>query len=168
MGWKDTLGVIAPTIATALGGPLAGAATKFLAGHLLGDENASSEDVESAILGASPEQLVKIKELDNAFKLEMKSLDIDVAKLSVDNTKSAREMAKINMWPQIVLSALFVIGYFSILISLGFGFFTLDSAAKDTLILLLGIMTREMPTIMQFWFGSSFGSKSKTEKMTIK
>jgi len=165
MIWKDTLGALAPTLATALGGPLAGAATKFIAGKLLGDEDKSIEDIESFVLGASPEKLAELKALDNQFTIEMKKLDINVMELSVDNTKSARELAKINMWPQIVLSALFVVGYFAILISLGFGFFSLDSSAKDTLILLLGIMTREMPTIMQFWFGSSFGSKKKTEQL---
>ena len=166
MSWKETLGALAPTLATALGGPLAGAATKFIAGKLLGDESADLSDIEKAVLGASPEQLAQLKEIDNEFKIGMKKLDIDVIKISVDNTKSARDMAKINMWPQIVLSAFFVVGYFSILISLGFGYFSLDTPAKDTLILLLGIMTREMPTIMQFWFGSSFGSKNKTEKLT--
>lgn len=168
MSWKETLGALAPTLATALGGPLAGAATKFIAGKLLGDENADIQDIEAAVLGASPEQLANLKSLDNEFKLEMKKLDIDVIALSVDNTKSAREMAKTNMWPQIILSALFVVGYFAILISLGFGLFSLDNSAKDTLILLLGIMTREMPTIMQFWFGSSFGSKNKTEQLRNK
>ena len=70
MDWKSTLSAIAPTIATALGGPLAGAATKFLASELLGDESASIESIESAILNASPEQLASIKKLDNDFKIK--------------------------------------------------------------------------------------------------
>lgn len=168
MSWKDTLGALAPTIATALGGPLAGAATKFLANELLGDESADENQLEEFILGANPEQLSNIKKLDNDFKIEMKRLDIDVMALSVDNTKSAREMAKINMWPQISLSVLFVVGYFSILIMMFTNFISPSESMKDPLLLLLGVMTRELPTIMQFWFGSSFGSKNKTEQLVNK
>lgn len=168
MSWKETLGALAPTLATALGGPLAGAATKFLSNKLLGDENADEEQLEQFILGANPEQLANIKQLDNDFKLEMKRLDIDVIALSVENTKSAREMAKVNMWPQILLSILFVVGYFAILVMMFVDFISPSEAMKDPLLVLLGVMTREMPTIMQFWFGSSFGSKNKTEQLVNK
>ena len=50
--WKKVLGGIAPTIATALGGPLAGTATKFLASSLLGKDEASESELEAAIIGA--------------------------------------------------------------------------------------------------------------------
>jgi len=40
-----------------------------------------------------------------------------------------------------------------------------SSDIKDTVILLIGLLTREVPTIMQFWFGSSSGSKDKTGKI---
>lgn len=167
--WKSILGGIAPTIATALGGPMAGAATKFIASHLLGDENATEKDIEQFVLGANPEQLATIKQIDNNFKLKMKELDVDLERISVDNTKSARVMAtKTSMWPQIILSALFVVGYFVVLIALALGLLSIPDNVKDVVVLLLGIMTRELPTIMQFWFGSSFGSKKKTDKLENK
>lgn len=164
--WKEIICGIAPTLATALGGPLAGTAVKYLGDKLLGNESCDEEDIENFILQANPEDLYRVKQLDNDFKVEMKKLDIDVMALSVDNTKSAREMAKINMWPQISLSILFVVGYFAILIMMFVDFISPSETMKDPLLILLGVMTREMPTIMQFWFGSSFGSKKKTEKLT--
>ena len=91
MDWKSTLSAIAPTLATALGGPLAGAATKFLASELLGDESASVESIESAIVNASPEQLASIKKLDNDFKIKMKELDVDIFNLEVQDRDSARD-----------------------------------------------------------------------------
>lgn len=163
--WKDIIAGVAPTIATAIGGPLAGAAVKFLGGELLGDEGAGEAKLEEFILGANPESLERLRNADNDFKVKMRELDIDVIELSVSNTKSAREMAKVNMWPQILLSVLFVVGYFAILIMMFVDFISPSEAMKDPLLILLGVMTREMPTIMQFWFGSSFGSKRKTEKL---
>jgi hypothetical protein len=79
--WKDIIRSIAPTIGTALGGPLAGTATKFIADKMLGKADATQEEIELAIIGASPEQLTKLKELDHQFKLEMKNLEIDVYEL---------------------------------------------------------------------------------------
>jgi len=67
MSWKKTLASIAPTIATALGGPFAGAATKFLAGKFLGDENASEAELDQFISTANPETLLAIKSSDNYF-----------------------------------------------------------------------------------------------------
>ena len=168
MDWKKTLGALAPTLATALGGPLAGGAVKFLAGELLGDENATEQELGDYVLGASAEDLAKIKKVDNDYDVRMKELDIDVVKISVENTKSAREMAKINMLPQIMLSILFVVGYFAIMLMMFTNYISPSESMKDPLLVLLGVMTREMPTIMQFWFGSSFGSKNKTEHLSMK
>lgn len=67
--------------------------------------------------------------------------------------------------PQIGLSVLFIAGYFLILYTLLTGGILIPESMKDTSILLLGILTREVPTIMQFWFGSSSGSKDKSEQM---
>ena len=43
------LGQVAPTIATALGGPLAGMAVKTLSNVLLGHEGGTEDDVKAAI-----------------------------------------------------------------------------------------------------------------------
>jgi len=152
MDWKKVLGGIAPTIATALGGPLAGTATKFLANELLGDENA---DIEAAMLTASPEQLAKVKEIEAQFKVKMKELDIDVYKLGVDDRKSARELAKVNMWPQIILSFVFIKGYFALILMIFSGYLQLDDTVRDMANVLVGVLTAGIPMILRFWFGGS-------------
>ena len=103
MNWKDTLGAIAPTLATALGGPMAGAATKFIADKLLGNENAEQSDIEAAIINASPEDLTRLKELDNDFKLGMKKLDVDIFELEVSSSDSARINHKDSYTPAILV-----------------------------------------------------------------
>lgn len=159
--WKQLVGSVAPTIATALGGPLAGMATKALA-TALGCDDA---EVEEVLQNATPEQLVVLKQADQEFKLRMKELDIDLVKLANQDRQGARELFRVNKWPQIILSGLFIMGYFSILALLGTGHITPGEALRDAFLLLLGVVTREVPTIMQFWFGSSEGSKDKAGVM---
>lgn len=66
MNLGDILKSVAPTLATAFLGPLAGAATSFLADKL-GTGN-TVEAVTQAIAGLSPADMVKMKELDVQFK----------------------------------------------------------------------------------------------------
>ncbi len=68
------LSSVAPSIATALGGPLAGLGVKALSKALLGAEDFSEEAVMDAIATASPEQLAAVKKIDADFKVQMKAL----------------------------------------------------------------------------------------------
>lgn len=163
MKWREIVGGLAPTIATALGGPLAGTATKFLASKLLGKEEATNAELEMALTNATPEQLAKLKEIDNAFKLEMERIDVDVFALEVEDKKSARELAKDNMIPQITLSIIFIGGYFGLVYMLFSGQIKIDDSIRDMANILLGVLTVNIPNIMQFWFGSSHSSKTKTQ-----
>ena len=163
--WKSIVGTLAPTIATALGGPLAGTATKFLSSALLGNENATEHDLEAAIIGSTPEQLAKLREIDGNFKLEMKRIDVDVYALEVDDRKNARDLAKSNMIPQMTLSTIFIGGYFVIVWMLFSGHVVIDDSIRDMSNILLGVLTANIPSIMQFWFGSSHGSKQKAAKL---
>jgi hypothetical protein len=71
-GWKKLLGQLAPTVATALGGPMAGAATKYISQALLGHKDGSESDIEAALLNATPQEMAKFKEIENNFKADMK------------------------------------------------------------------------------------------------
>ncbi len=153
--WKKIVAGLAPTLATVLGGPLAGTATKFLAGALLGDEAASEAQIEAAILNATPEDLARLREIDNAFEAEMKRLDIDLERISVDDRKDARQLAKTNMWPQITLSVVFIGGYFGILWLIFSRALELDDSIRDLGNILLGVLTAGIPMILRFWFGGS-------------
>ena len=161
MNWKKIVGNLAPTLATALGGPLAGTATKYIADKLLGNESATEADIEAFISGANPEQLAKLKEIDNKFAVDMAKLDVDVFKLEVEDKKSARQLAEKNMWPQITLSVIFIGGYFALVFVLFSGKVTITDDIRDMANILLGVLTASIPSIMQFWFGSSHGSKTK-------
>lgn len=73
-GFVDILKAVAPTLATALGGPLAGAAVSFIASKLGVDPAV----VEQTVAGMGPADLVKMKQMDLDFQLEMAKLGISL------------------------------------------------------------------------------------------
>ena len=164
MNWKNVVKNMAPALAATLGGPMSGVAVKYIADKFLGNPDATEDDFEEAIFNATPEKLAELKRIDNEFVIEMAKLDVDVYALEVKDRDSARDLAKINMKPQIILSSIFITGYFLLLFLIVSGHVRISLEIKETAILLLGILTTSMPMIMQFWFGSSSGSKEKTAK----
>ena len=82
---KKLLSTIAPVLGGLIGGPMGSAATKAIAGVLLPDDsNASSDELELALKGATPVQISEIKRLDAEYKLEL-------ARLEFDDRKNARQ-----------------------------------------------------------------------------
>lgn len=165
MSWKKIVKNLAPTLAAGLGGPMAGTATKFLANKLLGDSEATEDQIAEALYGASPETLAKIKEIDNQFAVEMAKIDIDIYALEIDDRKSARDLAKANMKPQMILSTIFIGGYFVMVFVLFSGQIFISDSIRDMANILIGVLTASIPSIMQFWFGSSSGSKDKSARI---
>jgi len=162
MSWKDTLAAIAPTLATALGGPMAGAATKFIADKLLGNEDASQDEIEMAVLNASPQDLTKLKELDNEFKLGMRKLDVDVFGLVVSDKESARDHNKESNMPAVLSVALtvFIVGIVCAL------FYTEPpKGAREVLFMLLGVVIKEWSNSMHYWYGTTRSSAEKTKHL---
>jgi hypothetical protein len=166
--WKALVSVVAPTLGTALGGPLAGAATSAISTALLGKPTASDKELTKVLEQTNPDQLAALAAAEAQFTSRLKELDVDVFKLETADRQSARAAAKDNLWPQIALSGLFLGGYFTLLVLLFTTDVKLDGTLNDLMLILAGILTREVPTIMQFWFGSSFGSKEKNKYMDKK
>ena len=86
------IGSVAPTIATALGGPVAGLAVKAVSNALFGHENGTEDDIMSALANPTGDQLAQLKKIDADFKVQMKSLDIDLERISEQDRDSARNM----------------------------------------------------------------------------
>ena len=153
------IGQVAPTIATALGGPVAGMAVRALSTALLGHENGTEEDVSAALASATPEQLASIKKIENDFKVQMKSLDIDLVKISADDRKSARDMQiSTNSYVPSILATI-VIGGFGIITAmkvLGISMSS-DSTVQD----LLTTLRDGVILVLSFYFGSSSNSRDK-------
>jgi len=152
---------VAKVLGTALAGPAGPVVNMALSavGSALGVE--PTRPAIEAALQSDPEALVKLRSAELAFDTRMQELQVDVFEIATKDVQDARAMAKANMWPQIILSVVFVLGYFLILNALFTGAIVIKDEQRQIVALLLGILTTNVPIIMAFWFGSSYGSKLK-------
>ena len=154
------IGAVAPTIATALGGPLAGMATKFVSNALFGHQDGTADDIQAALLNPSGDQLAALKKIDADFKIQMKSLDIDLERIAADDRASARDMQKETKdWIPRALAVTVTIGFFGILLyMLVYG---LPTTGNEALLLLLGALQTAWMGIIAFYFGASATDTTK-------
>ena len=159
------IGSVAPTIATALGGPVAGMAVKAISGALFGHENGSEDDIMTALSNPTGDQLAALKKIDADFKVQMKSLDIDLERIAAGDRDSARQMQiATKSWLPEILAVLVTVGFFGVIAYIiKFG---LPESGKEALLLLLGSLGTAWTGVMAFYFGSSSGSKQKTDALT--
>lgn len=158
------LATIAPTIASVLGGPLAGMATTALINGLGLSPDATQDEVLQAVAKATPEQLIKLKEIEAQLVLDLKKLDVDLAKLSVDNTKDARarEIATKDWTPR-VLAGL-IVGLY-----IGVQYYVLAHVLEPGQINIvmrsLGTLDAALGLVLGYYFGSSASSAAKTAQI---
>jgi len=166
--WKAALGKIAPTVATAIGGPFGGMAASA-ALSLLDIEPAKGNEekqLEQAMASMTPEQAIKLKMAEKNWLTTMKELELKEEDLHGKDRASARDMAvKTSITPQITLSIIYTMGYIAVLYVFLMGEVSVADSLKSEFNLVLGVLTAGQVQIMNFWFGSSSGSKEKTNKM---
>jgi hypothetical protein len=175
MSWSSVVGVVenlAPSIATAVGGPLAGTAVTALERvfGLTPDANASvsqrQDDIAAAIAGASPEQLANMRKADQDFQVSMASLGFKdkeaLAALNVQDVEGARDMQKSNKsWVPPVLTLFITAGFFGLIIAMIFCNIPTDN--KAILYTLIGTLGTAWLACIHFWFGDTQASADKTQ-----
>ncbi len=147
---KNIVGAVAPTLGTALGGPLGGAAASAIAG-VLGCDN-DPQSLQKALAKATPEQLSEIKKAELDFEARMKELDVDLYALQTADTADARKhFAKdwTARFLAITLCLLFA-GYIVLVTVL-----PPDQNSDAIINLILGSITGSFSTVIAFYFGSS-------------
>lgn len=165
MDWTKIIATVAPWIGTAIGGPLGGMAVEAAA-NALGLSDKTVDAVKGAIMGASPETLLALKEADQSFALQMQALGFqqikDLEAIAAEDRDSAREMmTATRSWVPAALSGFVTIGYFTILIGLMSG--KLEISDSQAMLLMLGSLTTAWGVVMAFWFGTTADSGRKTE-----
>lgn len=154
----DWLKSIAPTIASALGGPLAGLAVDAVSKAIGIDPKDVQATIDSGKLTA--EQIASIKEAEIAMAARAQELGLDFEKLAVDDRKSARDMQnKTNSWIPGVMAIVVTLGFFGILV----GLMTQQFKTSEALMIMLGSLGTAWTGIIAFYFGSSASSQAKDE-----
>lgn len=153
---------VAPTIATAMGGPLAGLAVKTLSEAVLGKAEGTPDQIAEALSKADPEVLARVKEVDAQFQTRMRELDIDLAKIDASDRDSARrrEIETKDTTPK-VLAAVVVIGFFSVLTVLAIN--GMPQRGGDAILIMIGSLGAAFTAIVSYYYGSSAGSAAKNE-----
>jgi len=154
----DWLKSIAPTIATALGGPLAGLAVNAVSSALGIDPDKVNDTINSGKLTA--DQIASIQQAELALKAKAQELGLNFEQLATQDRKSARDMqtATRSMIPPI-LAIMVTLGFFGILI----GMMTGKVTSGEALMIMLGSLGTAWTGIIAFYFGSSASSQNKDQ-----
>jgi hypothetical protein len=116
---------------------------------------------------ATPDQLAAIKKIDADFKVQMKSLDIDLERSSAGDRDSARQMQRETKdWVPKVLAIVITLGFFGILIWMLLK--GMPQTGTEALLMMLGALGTAWTGVINFYYGSSAGSKAKTDAMNTK
>ena len=150
------LKTLAPTLAQAAGGPMAGMAVKMVASKL-GAPDASVETIEK-ILETQPEKSVLVKQADGEFKDRIREMEIDLEsfKAEVDDRKDAREKFSDDPTPKIfaMVALIGFIGYvFMVTIQ------PVDANDDGVVNLILGYLGGLVSGISAYFFGGTNGKK---------
>lgn len=160
MNW---LAQLVPTVASALGGPLAGMAASFVAKHL-GLDSDDVDSVNKALQGnkLTADQVAALQQAELELKAKAQELGLNFEKLAVEDRASAREMqsATRSLVPGL-LAMVVTSGFFGILWMLMSG----EAVKSDALMLMLGSLGTAWTSIVAFYFGSSAGAQAKDQML---
>ena len=158
----STLASVAPTIALALGGPVAGLATTALSQALTGKAGSTPDEIGLMLAKPNADQFAKIKEAEQAFTQKMKELEIDVVRLAAADIANARqrEITTGDHATPRLLALLVSIGFFGILSFMLVN--AIPANGKDALLVMLGALGTGWMAVLSYYFGSSAGSFDKT------
>jgi len=162
--FSSIIKVVAPWIGTALGGPLGGLAVEA-ASNALGLSTRTADALKTAIGGATPEQMLALKNADQAFALQMQTLgfknEADLEAIVAGDRDSARKMqVSARSWVPGALAVFVTLGFFGILVGLLRN--ELDTN-NQAILIMLGSLGTAWTGIIAYYFGSSAGSSRKDE-----
>lgn len=157
---------VAPSLASAVGGPLAGMAVRTISEALLGKPDGTEDELAQAAAKATPEQLLALKKAEQDFAVKMRELDIDLERIANADRDSARNReVKTRDWTPRLLAGLITAGYFGAL------FYMLRNGlpqhgGSEAMLVMLGTLGTAWGGVVAYYFGSSAGSKAKDETMS--
>ena len=169
MDWQGTLKVLAPTVATALLGPLGGAAVSAL-GTALGIDRPTQEAIGKAIASGqmTPEQVANLKALEMQYQNDEAERNFKYADLVFQDRASAREreIAVKDKMPAIlavlILGAAMVVSY---MVFQGDTVAFKDPATAATAGTIVGYIFGELKAAFAYYFGTT--SSGQTKHATI-
>jgi len=155
------IATVAPTVALALGGPVAGLAVTALSQALTGKSDTTTDQLSLLLAKPNADQITKLKEAEQAFNQTMKELDINIVRIAANDLASARQREITtgdHLTPR-VLAVVVSVGFFGIL-----GWMlnnAIPATGKEALLVMLGALGTGWTAVLSYYFGSSAGSFDK-------
>jgi DNA-binding helix-hairpin-helix protein with protein kinase domain len=143
---------LAPTIASAAGGPMAGMAVK-MAAEKLGVPDATANEIED-LIERQPEKAVLLKQADQDFKTKIREMEIDLEsfKTEVQDRQHARETFKNDWTPKVFcILALILYGAYVMTVTL----MPHDANDETIISLVLGQLSGILGTCAAFFYSGS-------------
>ena len=162
MNWLPTLKVIAPTVASALLGPLGGAAVAAI-GSIIGVDAPTQDKIAKAISSGqlTAEQIGRLKELELQYLENEKERGFRYAELEFKDIDSARRREvdtgdSTNRRLAFLIITAFILTVGATLM----GYTKAESVMAGTLI---GYLSAKAEQVLAYYFGSTRNSARKTE-----
>jgi hypothetical protein len=169
--WKKIMDTVAPWIGAAAAGGVPGfvamAATQV--GQALGQTvGASGDAIAKAISGATPDQMLALKNADAEFAIKMQQLGFDntqkLEQLAVNDRDSARKrQALMQDWTPTVLGVMVVASFFVVVYMFMHTQLPDIGGYRDVMMVLMGSLSAAFTQVLNFFFGSSASSNVKND-----
>ncbi len=162
--WHKIIATVAPVLATALGGPLAGVAVGAIAKGILPDgTDPTPDNVAAAVMSATPDTLIKLKQIELDFAKSMSDAGIKLEEIAANDRDSARKREVETKDSTTKVLAYVIVGAFIWVVGFTLaGYTTVDSVLAGTLI---GYLSAKAELVSSYYFGSSAGSQRKTDAL---
>lgn len=159
--WLKKLKQYAPDIASAVltgGATLPALAIKAVA-DATGQPVESMDQLQNVVSNATPDQMVKVTQANNNFKIRMRELDNELVNAELGDKQHARATHKSHPMPAIICIAMTLIVAVG-----GYLLFTIDIPESNLEIsyLLFGAVLTKWGDSVSYWVGTTRSSSVKT------
>lgn len=169
--WKRVLGTVAPWIgAAATGGvpALIGMAASQVGQAFGADVRPTVDAISQAISGATPDQMLALKQADNEFAAKMQELGFQnvqaLEQIAASDRDSARKrQAAMGDWTPSVISFLIILAFSLVLYLFLTQQLPEQGGLRDSVLILIGTLASAFTQVTNYYLGSSAGSAQKTE-----
>ena len=156
-----------PVLTSGLLGPAAPLVSAIVGPLIFGDKEQRDADaiIQHIVKNQSPELFAKLKAAELEAEARLKEFEIDVFALEVEDRQSARDMyvkTRTIMVP--ILASLIILGFFSFA-----GLFVWSVVIEGKVVpestqlgMIISAVMASLYAVINFFFGSSLGSKEKT------
>lgn len=170
--WKKVVASLAPTVASALDGPLAGLGVSALSEALLGRTDAGEQEVVEALRTLTPEVAEALQQAELQLRERTQTLGVDLAALA--KSGSAADATQQSGRPELpsaadrtprLLAVVVLAGFF---VSVAYVFLgKIQPEVAGVAGTLIGYVSAKADTVVAYYFGSSAGSAEKNRMIEM-